>query len=446
METSSLEELAQTIAKGFQYLLYEVATLSEQHRFIEAKLSHAHDQYVELNQQSQPSDHGHPLQEALNSIRGQNRKPNPHAADQSSVSILIQAQKATDAVLKSQNNTAASHAPKQCPLSKPTDMERDFTTQGAQGNLQCPFAANVARPHGLPTPPVFPATANGIPTDPIAAEFHPDARSSSATSTSHANNGKCPIRFLERHSPQEVAQYFENHKHEIPRSHEICVRRYQKNSESIRQLDAKYGNLVSMIQGLGVKHKQYLPEDKLNDARESETKNGEAGSGDKVTKWAEDVSHRSIAAESHDVSHSVPVAKIDESANNETRSPRFERPLRPIRVGESPSRPWGISVPVASLAAGSVGAHNEAASSIPAPVPGNIDDERPPRKDEATVSCLQTDNKQEESDARQTGSRSQSLNARPARESKPAQLIFNGPTFFGYSPDQISQMMHSGTF
>ena len=39
------------------------------------------------------------------------------------------------------------------------------------------------------------------------------------------------------------------------------MRRYQSNEEQIRQLDAKYGNLVSMIQGLGAKHKEMLPEE-----------------------------------------------------------------------------------------------------------------------------------------------------------------------------------------
>ena len=56
--------------------------------------------------------------------------------------------------------------------------------------------------------------------------------------------GVCPIRFLDQHSPEEVATYFEKHKHELPRSHEVCVRRYQKNEEQIRKLDAKYGSPV----------------------------------------------------------------------------------------------------------------------------------------------------------------------------------------------------------
>ncbi|KAK3060873.1 hypothetical protein LTR53_019968, partial [Teratosphaeriaceae sp. CCFEE 6253] len=35
-----------------------------------------------------------------------------------------------------------------------------------------------------------------------------------------AELGVCPIRFMDQHSPEEVATYFEKHKHELPRSHE----------------------------------------------------------------------------------------------------------------------------------------------------------------------------------------------------------------------------------
>ena len=55
-------------------------------------------------------------------------------------------------------------------------------------------------------------------------------------------------------------QYFEKHKHELPRSHEVCINRFQSNAQSIEELDRKYGDLVSMIQGLGQKHQDYLPE------------------------------------------------------------------------------------------------------------------------------------------------------------------------------------------
>ena len=145
--------------------------------------------------------------------------------------------------------------------------------------------------------------------------------------------GVCPIRFLDQHSPEEVATYFERHKHELPRSHEVCVKRYQSNEKQIRELDAKYGNLVSMIQGLGEKHQNYLP--KEPDAEETDTKEedveDDANRDEKVRKWASSVSAQ---------------AGQDDGEVEEERTPHFERPMRDVRVGESPSRPWGISIPV----------------------------------------------------------------------------------------------------
>ena len=220
-------------------------------------------------------------------------------------------------------------------------LERDFTTQGNPGNLGCPFASVVAlrksrgsssasiiqsrqaRHNALPTPP------NGFGQDPIAAEFHAADYASPPPSVGGAS--KCPIRFLDQHSPEEVAKYFENHKHEIPRSHEICVKRYQTNEESIRQLDAKYGNLVSMIQGLGVKHQPML-----TTKEEEDIVGADDGSLEKVQKWASACSDKLDPSSMHDEA-------LDSSS--ETRTGHFDRDLKEIRVGESPSRPWGIHVP-----------------------------------------------------------------------------------------------------
>lgn len=146
--------------------------------------------------------------------------------------------------------------------------------------------------------------------------------------------GVCPIRFLDQHSPEEVATYFEKHKHELPRSHEVCVMRYQSNEEQIKELDAKYGNLVSMIQGLGQRHKEMLPEDIVVEDEEDDVDGSEkALSDEKIRKWAKSVSAQ------------APDAEVEVEEQTEERLPHFERPVRDIRVGESPSRPWGIHVP-----------------------------------------------------------------------------------------------------
>lgn len=161
--------------------------------------------------------------------------------------------------------------------------------------------------------------------------------------------GVCPIRFLDQHSPEEVAAYFELHKHELPRSHEICVKRYQSNEEQIRQLDAKYGNIVSMIQGLGHKHVSLLPEKLADDEQDFDDDDGGA-SHEKIRQWASTVD-------------TGPDAPMEEE---EERLPHFDRPLKDVRLGESPSRPWGIQVPLDAQARRKSETSNAAAIMTPA--------------------------------------------------------------------------------
>lgn len=295
------------------------------------------------------------------------------------------------------------HSPSgKCPvghlLRDPEDMEHDFTTPGKIGNLECPFAK---------------MTQNGLPDtpnsqDPIAAEFHGDQSSVA----SNGGLGKCPIRFLDKHSPEEIAQYFENHKHEIPRSHEVCVRRYQHNSDSARALDAKYGNLVNMIQGLGVKHKQYLPN---GDEKE------QASSQGAVKKWAEDISDE---------------ASQPPDTQEEARQSHFERPLREIRVGESPSRPWGISVPVDKpIPASAIESDKNMAerpiqsASIPSPeapvigIPQSLLKSQTKIQDDAAAAAVASTTKTE------------------ATPKLPNQIVFNGPVFFGYSAEDAAKLL-----
>ncbi|KIW72926.1 hypothetical protein PV04_01085 [Phialophora macrospora] len=283
-----------------------------------------------------------------------------------------------------------------CPVAhssrNPEDLERDFTTPGVRGTLGCPFA-KVA--NGL-----APSTQN----DPIAAEFHQD-KASTLSPPVDQRPGKCPIRFLDQHSPEEVAKYFENHKHEIPRSHEICVRRYGGNESSARQLDAKYGNLVNMIQGLGVKHKAYLPERDRIEERDK-------GSAPGVEKWAENVSQDATS----------PVQETAEPVED-PRLSHFERPLREVRVGESPSRPWGISVP----------ADNE-------PTPSALQDE-----DGAAHLKMQSASSRPTPVATPDGEPAERSRKPQQQENvettERTQIIFNGPVFFGYSAEEVALLL-----
>ena len=211
--------------------------------------------------------------------------------------------------------------------------------------------------------------------DPICAALYAETHVSAPPSATGSN--KCPIRFMDQHSPEEIAAYFETHKHEIPRSHEICVKRYQRSETDVRKLDAKYGsNIVNMLQGLGQKHQPMLPKDEeeeeyLDLAREKKQ-------NERVEKWANNVSQDGI-----DPADPAEPATDLLGGDEDERESRFDRPMKEVRVGESPSRPWGISVPWNQPDIDHYG-DDEAPNSPPVPgvVPafhGNDTGPRPPR-------------------------------------------------------------------
>jgi hypothetical protein len=308
--------------------------------------------------------------------------------------------------MSSKNSKNGAKTPlRKCPVTHHTtdqeDFEHDFTTQGRIGSLECPFA----QMNGLPDTPES--------QDPIAAEFHADQTSITSPTTASGAAGRCPIRFLDKHSPEEIAKYFENHKHELPRSHQVCVSRYQRNESQVKELDAKYGNMVNMIQGLGVKHKQYLPGSEIPVKQE-------AGSSVAVEKWAEGVSQSE--------------GEWKAVNEDEVRASHFERPLREVRVGESPSRPWGISVPVAKEIPVSA-MPSEAADHVS---PSKTDLPPPPAGEQNIQGASQFQSRpldHQKTSAQAPASQEAAATA-PTSQTRP-QIIFNGPTFFGYSPSTL---------
>ncbi|POS86773.1 hypothetical protein EPUL_001536 [Erysiphe pulchra] len=225
-------------------------------------------------------------------------------------------------------------------ISQTTVLKKDFTEPGIESTLSCPFSNQLQK--------LKPANCKNFSKlrIKVKSEFsdnndHPyidtedtfkcPALCSEVKDLPHptATSTKCPIRFLGQHSPEEVARYFEIHKHEIPRSHEICLKRQQKNEDHIRKLDARYGNLVSIIEALGHKHQPLLPDNE----KKLDTK---GVLNERLESWVKNVSCD------------------DNNQENEQRNPDdkndqvqiSDRPLKEVRVGESPSRPWGISVPL----------------------------------------------------------------------------------------------------
>jgi len=326
-----------------------------------------------------------------------------------------------------------------------TVLEKDFTVEGKKGVLACPFSAKPNQDGGLPNGAERvdgsqdPAgAADRTPhksSDPICAAMLDDTADPSVSAPS-----KCPIRFLDKHSPEEIAHYVETHKHSIPRSHEVCVRRYQRNEEQIKKLDAKYGSLVNMVKDLSHLHRPMMP------PSQEELKEADSASNKRVEDWTQTV----VAGDPEPEDGPEPEPSVGEE-----REGRFDRPMRDVRVGESPSRPWGISVPLAAglqqrepsprLAEGLVQAHNESTAPRKCPFdhtkmfPGAAKREdvteqpaRAPKPDVPPPSTPQP-----------TFVNLPEAPARDGEKGDRPQVVFNisGPVFIGYPMEQAMEFM-----
>ena len=346
-----------------------------------------------------------------------------------------------------------------------SQMEKDFTTAGMPSKLGCPFASASGRQSPLVTPR---SSASRLSlrgrrskrpsfNDPIRAEICGNDQGSASVSVD-GSAAVCPIRFLDQHAPEEVAKYFEKHKHELPRSHELCISRFQSNTESIEQLDRKYGNLVSMIQGLGEKHQAWLPEEPDEPTAEPESA---AQADEKVHNWAKAVS-TSLQGLAPDEEAEQP-----EHVQDDARTAHFDRPFKEIRVGESPSRPWGISIPAKYTNGESSSSVGSAPTASP-PLPIRTDrpiGETPEKPRKCPFDHQALGNVQEADESQTPGESALQPEEPPRRLSSSLprtaprtteqsrtnyevpktipQTIFNGPVFIGYPPDQLMALLQN---
>ena len=356
--------------------------------------------------------------------------------------------------------------------SKHGSLEQDHTTPGTPGNLKCPFANmgrqdsafTKAHPSSLPTPPDY--TKDPLADDPIAADL--------CAAPSSVGGSKCPIRFLDAHSPEEVAEYFENHKHEIPRSHAVCVQRYSTDATRAARIDALYGaNLANMLQGLGHKHQPLLPPEERSRAVAEASTIGSSRNAASVAKpmenveeWAEKCAETVEKAPEDDNN----VAESWDSGprageEDGDRTPHFERPLHDVRLGESPSRPWGIQVPEAHEPPLSAADDARSHASRPRTIPGTIEGEGSAHEDSAhevadannapswqghrSATHSLSGDKSIPNEYPASGSgRSMPVKKEPMHEQRnagPGAVIFNGPVFLGYSAEDAAALLQSYT-
>ncbi|KAH7036796.1 hypothetical protein B0J12DRAFT_581372 [Macrophomina phaseolina] len=501
--------LVEQLAVGFDALSSEYRILYDRHRELENKLAWAKQQYLDLLKRFTPDialqDHkvfvqsleeverhgqGGPLDwlDALAQSDDGDRRTGAY--------IIRQAERARDQLryqrplqsplkeaegVKIWNSRTGDRASERMSkleslrqAASAAGLERDFTTPGTPGKLGCPFGTPSMRGRStsgrgsMGTPsrsqsrilPHAMRSKRSSFNDPIRAEtcgFEPPQSPDPSVSGSAAP--VCPIRFMDDHSPEEIAKYFENHKHELPRSHEVCIKRFQSNAESIRQLDAKYGNLVNMIQGLGEKHQPMLKESPTDEDAVEETE-----SNTRVADWAKAVS---TTAQPGGEATPDPEQPLPEE---EERQPHFDRLMKEIRVGESPSRPWGITVPAAYNKPPSVGTDGVVTASpaqdsppAPAPAPPDAGGEKPGkcpfdhtklRGVPSPATKVEKAGRQPEPELKNVEPEAQSAPpSRPPQSPsngapniiKPSpsapQLVFTGPVFIGYSMEQAITML-----
>ncbi|OIW34860.1 hypothetical protein CONLIGDRAFT_607799 [Coniochaeta ligniaria NRRL 30616] len=350
-------ELTQTLAESFNALADEVQSLIDHKTILEHKLRFAHEQYQYLADKYAPavpevSETLAKLQlppSLQSTLATKSAVPLPRSVQtdaQHQIALFIRegrrvARKLTAAAEMSSSSRGALSTTLGTDnlTSLSTVLEQDFTVEGQKGQLNCPFSPQQS---AVENGEEMPDAANvGVEdstphhsADPICAAMYEENVHAPAPAAA-ASNAQCPIRFMDKHSPEEIAHYVETHKHEIPRSHEVCVRRYQRNEEQIRKLDAKYGNLVNMIQDLSHLHKPMMPEG------EHELEEHDRASTTRVENWAHAVSSAGEAGDPDVPEEEQPLEHVADD-----RESHFDRPLKEVRVGESPSRPWGISVPV----------------------------------------------------------------------------------------------------
>jgi len=210
-----------------------------------------------------------------------------------------------------------------------------------------------------------------------------------------------------------------------------------------------------MIQGLGQKHQPMLPTKAEDDSMVVEE-----ASNERVENWAKAVSADGVG---HD--EEEPVVPEDD----EDRESRFDRPLKEIRVGESPSRPWGISVPILDPPEG-----QRPVSPPPAPVPVEHAPKQPGKcpfghgqqeKVEADLATRQPEEKVRDKCPYPHAQKARDhyvdppLQPEPAIQTQPTfiqpapgeiprisggvvpQMIFTGPVFIGYPMEQAIAFM-----
>ncbi|KAJ6151833.1 hypothetical protein N7470_006961 [Penicillium chermesinum] len=450
----------QAVGKAFDALLLTIYRLTNRHNDLKQHAEEMFQQYTNVTRQLAPQDKPHAMEvqqrlldqqkelslglvhnksrieeQSLNSMDVIKTLVSHQNVDENATRAIVAGVKGYKALLRTQDNL--SQISSNCILARGPDpsvcLEQDFTTNGTQGSLHCPFSKPKMsqNPADGSDAPKIQVDTCGNDLDPIKADQEERRSSTTPSARTRTSSGqcpvsRCPIRYMDKHSPEEIAE-----------------------PADMRLLDAKYGGLANMINGLSVKHQAFLP----NRQTDGDDQGSTSASTQRVEQWAENVHPANPGP-------SPPT----ETEDDENRKGHFDRPLREVRVGESPSRPWGIPVPITQQADASALPGSPPApmspESHPAPpdkvadVPKNPAGRCPfghgasnpaPKPEEAAIppkpDAPWPGWAQKDIDNAMKPNISQADPAKSERTSQPANVIFSGPVFFGYSAEETARFM-----
>ncbi|KAL2808513.1 hypothetical protein BJX63DRAFT_424536 [Aspergillus granulosus] len=448
------------LAQAFEALLLTTQRLTQKEQLLQQRLEYAHNEYLNLAERlpggidphtkivsekilSRHFEFDCPQRQNLNALDVVKELAESGNVGDSSLSAINDGVRLYKSLLSREDDVSSTGMV----ATRAGSLERDFTTKGTRGNLRCPFSKspNTSSENGVNGIEAALPAPNGDTCgyqhlDPIKEE-QLDRRSSQApsgrSSSARCPVSRCPIRFLDQHSPEEIADYVERHKHEIPRSHAICVKRYSGNS---RQMDAKYGDLTNMIRGLSEKHQAFLLP-----GQHARTASSSVG---RVEKWAEEVNQDSTPTEDNE-------ALSPKESNDEDRTGHFDRPMREVRVGESPSRPWGIHVPVSSVPVVESAIQSSSVPNLATDKPADYSAKNEPKAGvPKTGRCpfghgggapppdhLAIETEMLRNEEPKTPDQGDERRADEPSKAPATTIVFNGPVFFGFSPEQTATFM-----
>ncbi|KAF7592819.1 hypothetical protein BBP40_012354 [Aspergillus hancockii] len=188
-----------------------------------------------------------------------------------------------------------------------------------------------------------------------------------------------------------------------------------------------------MIRGLSVKHQAFLPNRGNSGAPTS------SSSAERVEKWAEEVGLKSGIQPS--------IKEEDEGESERDRKGHFDRPLREVRVvtvalGDESKKPSGIATVDISSTVPDRDSIQKPLGTAPKTGRCPFGHGAPPAANPAPdAETIRDHDRKEEPIHSAEQDLGEKPDAHPGPNTSRASVVFNGPVFFGFSPEQTASFL-----